>query len=85
MIHYTGTLEDGKKFDSSYDRNQPYGVTIGRRDVILGWIETVKTMKKGTKRKIIIPSRLGYGKRGNPPDIPPDATLVFEMEAVDIK
>ncbi|MGH9798975.1 MAG: FKBP-type peptidyl-prolyl cis-trans isomerase [Blastocatellia bacterium] len=84
-VHYTGTLLSGKKFDSSVDRGQPYTFKIGTGGVIKGWDEGVMSMKVGGKRKLIIPSNLGYGARGYGPDIPPNATLVFEVELLDVK
>jgi peptidylprolyl isomerase len=84
-VHYTGTLENGTKFDSSVDRGQPYEVPIGRGEDIKGWDEGVMTMKVGGKRKLIIPANLGYGARGMPPKIPPNATLLFDVELLGIK
>jgi peptidylprolyl isomerase len=85
VVNYLGTLLNGKKFDSSYDRKQPYETKIGVGSVIKGWDEGIMTMKVGGKRKLIVPSALGYGPRGNPPDIPPNATLVFEVELLGLK
>lgn len=84
-VHYTGTLTNGKKFDSSLDRGQPYTFVIGKGKVIKGWDEGVMTMKVGGKRKLIIPPDLGYGSRGSGPDIPPNATLLFEVQLLGIR
>lgn len=79
-VHYTGWLENGKKFDSSVDRGQPFSFPLGAGRVIKGWDEGVQGMKVGGKRKLIIPSNLGYGARGAGGAIPPNATLIFEVE-----
>lgn len=84
-VHYTGYLPDGKKFDSSVDRNSPFTFVIGYGQVIKGWDEGVATMKIGGKRKLIIPSPLGYGARGAGGLIPPNAELIFDVELIGIK
>lgn len=84
LVHYVGTLKDGKKFDSSYDRNQPFRFKLGHDQVIQGWHEGLVGMKKGGKRRLTIPPELGYGARGAGGVIPPNATLIFEVELVDI-
>jgi peptidylprolyl isomerase len=84
-VHYTGTLLDGSKFDSSLDRGQPFVFQIGQGMVIRGWDEGLLGMKVGEKRKLTIPSEMGYGSRGAGSAIPPNATLVFETELMEIK
>ena len=84
-VHYKGTLTDGKEFDSSYGRNQPFEFTLGAGQVIKGWDLGVAGMKVGGKRILTIPSGLGYGEAGMGADIPPNATLVFEVELLEIK
>jgi hypothetical protein len=85
IVHYTGTLQNGTKFDSSLDKGEPYKFVIGRGRVIKGWDEGLMTMKVGGKRKLIVPPKLGYGAAGSPPTIPPNATLLFDVELLDIK
>jgi peptidylprolyl isomerase len=86
VVEYSGFLQsDGSLFDSSYKRSKPFTFVIGKGNVIPGWDEGVMSMKVGGKRQLVIPAALGYGHRGSPPKIPPDATLVFDVELLDVK
>ena len=85
VVHYTGRLKDGTKFDSSLDRKEPFSFPLGGGRVIKGWDEGVAGMKVGGKRKLTIPADLAYGKRGFPPVIPADAELTFQVELLEVK
>jgi FKBP-type peptidyl-prolyl cis-trans isomerase len=84
-VHYVGTLENGEQFDSSRDRGRPADFLIGVGRVIKGWDEGLMTMKVGGRRKLIVPPDLGYGKLGKGPSIPPNSTLVFDVELLGVK
>lgn len=84
VVHYTGWLTNGSKFDSSKDRNDPFRFSLGMQQVISGWDEGVQGMQVGGARKLTIPPQLGYGARGAGGVIPPNATLVFEVELLDV-
>ena len=83
-VHYTGWLTNGQKFDSSLDRKSPFGFKLGGKQVIAGWDQGVVGMKVGGKRKLVIPPAMGYGAKGFPGAIPPNSTLVFEVELMAI-
>ncbi|GAB4329081.1 MAG: hypothetical protein OHK0038_03050 [Flammeovirgaceae bacterium] len=85
IVHYTGTLLDGKKFDSSLDRGQPFKFPLGQGRVIKGWDEGIAQLKIGTKAMLYIPAELGYGNRGAGAVIPPNATLIFEVELLGVE
>lgn len=84
VVHYTGWLADGRQFDSSRERGEPFGFNLGRGDVIAGWDEGVAGMRVGGQRKLVVPPTLGYGAWGAGDVIPPDATLVFEVDLLAV-
>lgn len=84
-VHYTGRLEDGTKFDSSYDRDKPFSFTLGEKKVIRGWEEAATEMQVGGRYKLIVPPKLGYGEKGQPPKIGKNETLRFEVELLEIR
>ena len=84
-VHYTGWLLDGIKFDSSHDAGHPFVFTLGEGQVIPGWEEGLVGMKEGGKRQLRIPPALAYGEKGSPPNIPPDATLIFDIEMLNVE
>ena len=83
-VHYVGTLTDGKKFDSSRDRGEGFDFNLGAGEVIQGWDQGVAGMKVGGMRRLTVPPDLGYGARGFPPVIPPNSTLIFEVELLEV-
>jgi len=85
VVHYTGWLEDGTKFDSSVDRGRPFSFQIGAGRVIAGWDQGLATMQVGGQRRLIIPSDLAYGPAGRPPTIPQNATLIFDVELLEVR
>ncbi len=84
-VHYTGWFTDGRKFDSSIDRGEPFSFALGQGRVIRGWDEGVAMMRVGEKRRFIIPPQLGYGVSGHPAGIPPNATLIFDVELLGVR
>jgi len=84
VVHFVGWLDDGTKFDSTRDRGKPFGFPLGSGQVIKGWDEGVRGMHVGGKRRLIVPPALGYGEKGVPPIVPPNAGLVFDVELVRV-
>lgn len=84
-VHYTGTLMEGTKFDSSRDRDEPFAFVLGQREVIAGWDEGVKGMKVGGVRRLIVPARMAYGSQSPGPGIPPNAALKFDVELLSVE
>ena len=84
-VHYTGTLMEGTKFDSSRDRGEPYAFVLGQREVIAGWDEGIKGMKVGGRRLLTVPARMAYGPRSPGPGIPPNAALKFDVELLGVE
>lgn len=83
-VHYTGWLDTGKKFDSTVDAHQPYSFNLGKSEVIKGWDEGIEGMKVGGKRQLRIPPELAYGEDGHPPQVPPNATLTFDVQLLAV-
>ena len=83
-LHYTGWLDTGKKFDSTVEAHQPYSFTLGKGEVIKGWDEGIEGMKVGGKRQLRIPPELAYGEDGHPPQVPPNATLIFDVQLLAV-
>ena len=84
QVHYTGTLTDGSKFDSSLDRGTPFEFVLGMGQVIQGWDQGVAGMKVGGQRRLTVPPEMGYGARGFPPVIPPNSTLIFDVQLLGV-
>jgi peptidylprolyl isomerase len=84
IVHFNGWLDDGTPFDSTYKRGKPFGFPLGSGQVIKGWEEGVRNMRPGGKRRLVVPPQLGYGEQGIPPLVPPNATLVFDIELLRV-